>query len=304
MPIELKLPDVGEGIARRGSRPVAVAEGAVVKEDDPLVEILTVQARTSKFPRRVSGTFLKILAAARADRERRGALASSSGARAGCRRVYRVPASSDRPTHPRREATEPGQGSSPKGPGAPGRGRARHPRSSETAKDLGWRWCAVPGTGPGWPDHEEDVGERRRPKRCGVPRRLHVGGAGPPQRETTDDRAEDGRRKFRVPHALLVDEAASRVSWRSARRWRETASGRGVRITILPFIMKAVARGRSPGGTPPDARCDRSPGGDRPQEEGRRRDGRGRRGRSWSVPIVRNADANRSFEAGPGRSNG
>jgi pyruvate dehydrogenase E2 component (dihydrolipoamide acetyltransferase) len=61
MPFELKLPDVGEGIAEGEIVRWLVAEGAVVKEDDLLVEILTDKANI-ELPSPVSGTILKILA--------------------------------------------------------------------------------------------------------------------------------------------------------------------------------------------------------------------------------------------------
>ena len=61
MPIELKLPDVGEGIAEGEVVRWLVAEGAQVKEDDLLVEILTDKANI-ELPSPVSGTILKILA--------------------------------------------------------------------------------------------------------------------------------------------------------------------------------------------------------------------------------------------------
>ena len=62
MPIELKLPDVGEGIAEGEVVRWLVAEGAQVKEDDPLVEVLTDKANV-EIPSPVTGSVVKILAA-------------------------------------------------------------------------------------------------------------------------------------------------------------------------------------------------------------------------------------------------
>ncbi|MGZ9149106.1 MAG: biotin/lipoyl-containing protein, partial [Candidatus Deferrimicrobiaceae bacterium] len=61
MPIELKLPDVGEGIAEGEVVRWLVAEGAAIQEDDPLVEILTDKANV-EIPSPVTGTVVKIVA--------------------------------------------------------------------------------------------------------------------------------------------------------------------------------------------------------------------------------------------------
>ena len=63
MSIELRLPDVGEGIAEGEIVRWLVEEGAQVKEDDLLVEILTDKANI-ELPSPVSGTLLRILAKA------------------------------------------------------------------------------------------------------------------------------------------------------------------------------------------------------------------------------------------------
>ncbi|OYV75421.1 MAG: hypothetical protein B7Z74_01145, partial [Deltaproteobacteria bacterium 21-66-5] len=47
--------------------------------------------------------------------------------------------------------------------------------------------------------------------------------------------------KTRVPHALLVDEADVSGLLAEREKMREIGEREGVRITILPFIMKAVA---------------------------------------------------------------
>ena len=47
--------------------------------------------------------------------------------------------------------------------------------------------------------------------------------------------------KTRVPHALLVDEADVSGLLAGRAKMREIGEREGVRITILPFLMKAVA---------------------------------------------------------------
>ncbi|MGZ8450048.1 MAG: dihydrolipoamide acetyltransferase family protein, partial [Candidatus Deferrimicrobiaceae bacterium] len=206
MPIELKLPDVGEGIAEGEIVRWLVAEGAQVKEDDLLVEILTDKANI-ELPSPVSGTLLKILA--------------QPG------QVVKVgePIALIEP-----EAS--------KTAGAGGEVLAT-PIVRKLAKELGVELGAAHGSGPGGRITEEDV------QRAAAP-------AATPGESTSEERIPfKGKRrmiarkmtaaKTRVPHALLVDEADVSGLLAERAKMRETGEREGVRITVLPFIMKAVA---------------------------------------------------------------
>src|SRR5512134_2883652 len=61
MAFELRLPDIGEGVAEGEIVRWLVAEGATVKEDDLLVEVLTDKADI-EIPSPVDGVLAKILA--------------------------------------------------------------------------------------------------------------------------------------------------------------------------------------------------------------------------------------------------
>jgi len=209
MPIDLKLPDVGEGIAEGEVVRWLVAEGAQVKEDDPLVEILTDKANV-EIPSPVSGTVMKILA--------------SPGQVVKVGELLAL--------------IEPG---AVKAAAAGGEVLAT-PVVRKLAKDLGVDLGDVPGTGPGRRVTEEDV---RRAASPGEP-------TGTPPESASEERIPfKGKRrmiarkmvaaKTRVPHALLVDEADVSGLLAERTRIRETGEWAGVRITILPFIMKAVA---------------------------------------------------------------
>jgi pyruvate dehydrogenase E2 component (dihydrolipoamide acetyltransferase) len=241
MPIELKLPDVGEGIAEGEVVRWLVAEGAAVKEDDPLVEILTDKANV-EIPSPVTGTVVKILATPGQIVKVGGLLVliePAAGQAAAARHVGALP---DRPASVPREATEPGKGSPPKRAGSPGGDVLATPVVRKVAKDLGVDLGEVPGSGPGGRITEEDV---RRAAGTKVP-------AGIASESTSEERVPfRGRRrmiarkmvaaKTRVPHALLVDEADVSGLLAERAKMRETGEREGVRITILPFIMKAVA---------------------------------------------------------------
>jgi pyruvate/2-oxoglutarate dehydrogenase complex dihydrolipoamide acyltransferase (E2) component len=241
MPIELKLPDVGEGIAEGEVVRWLVAEGAAVKEDDPLVEILTDKANV-EIPSPVSGTVMKILAVP-GQLVKVGELLAliepAAGPSAG---AHHVTASPDHPPSVSRKAMEPGQATpSGKAAGAGGEVLAT-PVVRKLAKDLGVELSALVGSGPGGRITEEDV---RRAAGAKAP-------AGIPAESTAEERVPlKGRRrmiarkmvaaKTRVPHALLVDEADVSGLLAERAKMREIGEREGVRITILPFLMKAVA---------------------------------------------------------------
>jgi pyruvate/2-oxoglutarate dehydrogenase complex dihydrolipoamide acyltransferase (E2) component len=241
MPIELKLPDVGEGIAEGEVVRWLVAEGAQVKEDDPLVEILTDKANV-EIPSPVTGTVVKIVAAPGQIVKVGGLLALVEPAAGRAATAHHATASPDRPPSVPSGAMEPGQGSPSRMAGAPGRDVLATPVVRKVAKDLGVELGAVPGTGPGGRITEEDV--RRAAGRKAA--------AGAPAEPASEERIPfKGRRrmiarkmvaaKTRVPHALLVDEADVSGLLAERTRIRETGEWAGVKITVLPFIMKAVA---------------------------------------------------------------
>jgi pyruvate dehydrogenase E2 component (dihydrolipoamide acetyltransferase) len=240
MPIELKLPDVGEGIAEGEVVRWLVAEGAQVKEDDLLVEILTDKANI-ELPSPLSGTVVKIVA-------QPGQVVNVGGLLAliepppGRAAAYSVPASPGSPASAPGEGVVAGEGPPPKGAGSPAGDVLATPVVRKLAKDLGVDLGAVPGNGPGGRITEEDV---RRAAGAKAP-------AGAPAASASEERVPfRGKRrmiarkmvaaKTRVPHALLVDEADVSGLLAERAKMREIGEREGVRITILPFIMKAVA---------------------------------------------------------------
>ena len=207
--MELTLPDVGEGIAEGEVVRWLVAEGAAVREDDLLVEILTDKANI-EIPSPVTGTVVRILAAP-------GQVVKVGGPLA---------------------LIEP---AAVKTPGAGGAALAT-PFVRKLAKDLGVELEKVAGSGPGGRVTEEDVRRAAGPKAPeGIP-----DGAPPEERVPFRGKRRMIARKMvaaktRVPHALLVDEADVSALLAERAKMRETGERAGVRITILPFVMKAVA---------------------------------------------------------------
>ena len=194
-----------------------------------------------ELPSPVSGTLLKILAPP-GKMVKVGEAIALIEPEAGKAASHRIEPTSDRPASPSAETPESGREVPAKGEGAPGGAVLATPVVRKLAKDLGVDLGAVPGSGPGGRITEEDVRRAAAPK---AP-------AGAPAESAPGERIPfKGRRrmiarkmvaaKTRVPHALLVDEADVSGLLAERAKMREVGEREGVRITILPFIMKAVA---------------------------------------------------------------
>jgi pyruvate/2-oxoglutarate dehydrogenase complex dihydrolipoamide acyltransferase (E2) component len=226
---ELRLPDIGEGVAEGEIVRWLVAEGAPIKEDDLLVEILTDKA-AMEMPSPVTGVLAKIVAQPGQVVPVGAVLAVIEVAGPGPLRA------------------EGKAGGEPKPPDiAPPEGAAPRPRTGDVlatpavrklAKDFGVDIATVSGTGPQGRVTEEDV------RRASAP-------AAPSSTTAAEERIPfRGKRrmaakkmvlsKSTIPHALLVDEADVSNLLAMRESLREIGAKEGVKITILPFIVQAV----------------------------------------------------------------
>jgi pyruvate/2-oxoglutarate dehydrogenase complex dihydrolipoamide acyltransferase (E2) component len=226
---ELRLPDIGEGVAEGEIVRWLVAEGAPIKEDDLLVEILTDKA-AMEMPSPVTGVLAKIVAQPGQVVPVGAVLAVIEVAGPGPLRA------------------EGKAGGEPKPPDiAPPDGAAPRPRTGDVlatpavrklAKDFGVDIATVSGTGPQGRVTEEDV------RRASAP-------AAPSSTTAAEERIPfRGKRrmaakkmvlsKSTIPHALLVDEADVSNLLAMRESLREIGAKEGVKITILPFIVQAV----------------------------------------------------------------
>lgn len=229
MEFELRLPDIGEGVAEGEIVRWLVAEGAPIKEDDLLVEILTDKA-AMEMPSPVTGVLAKIVAQPGQVVPVGAVLAVIEVAGPGPLRA------------------EGKAGGEPKPPDiAPPDGAAPRPRTGDVlatpavrklAKDFGVDIATVSGTGPQGRVTEEDV------RRASAP-------AAPSSTTAAEERIPfRGKRrmaakkmvlsKSTIPHALLVDEADVSNLLAMRESLREIGAKEGVKITILPFIVQAV----------------------------------------------------------------
>src|SRR3972149_6856584 len=186
---ELRLPDIGEGVAEGEIVRWLVDEGTKVKEDDLLVEILTDKA-AMEMPAPVSGILAKIVA--------------QPGQVVQVGEVLAV--------------IEVASGESPgdSKPSSPGGDVLATPVVRKMARDLGVDLSTVSGTGPEGRVTEEDVRGAARLRGEGF-------GGQAPGPTPAGPRADEERIPFRgkrrmaakkmglskstVPHALLVDGA-------------------------------------------------------------------------------------------------
>lgn len=218
MEFELRLPDVGEGIAEGEIVRWLVSEGDRVAEDDLLVEVLTDKANV-EIPSPVSGTVSRIVA-------QPGQVVKVGEVMA----VLEV-------------------AGSPKAPAvAADRGEALAvPAVRKLAKDLGVELSSVRGTGPGGRVTEQDVraaaGIRQAPPEPGRDaERIPFRG----RRRIAARKMSLSKSK--IPHALLVDEADTTNLMAMREGLAEVGERENVRITVLPLILHAVASalGRHP----------------------------------------------------------
>jgi pyruvate dehydrogenase E2 component (dihydrolipoamide acetyltransferase) len=225
---ELRLPDIGEGVAEGEIVAWLVAEGAPVQEDDLLVEILTDKA-AMEMPSPVTGILVRIVA-------KPGQVVKVGEVLAVVEVAEDIP---------KRAEGVAMRGESPPEPTAaaeirpPGGDVLATPAVRKLARDLGVDIEAVTGTGPEGRVVESDV-------------RKAAGGAVPAAAARPDEERLPFRGKRRmaakkmvlskstIPHALLVDEAD--VTHLLAMRAELAEIGRkeGVKITLLPFLIQAV----------------------------------------------------------------
>jgi pyruvate dehydrogenase E2 component (dihydrolipoamide acetyltransferase) len=208
-----------------------VPEGATVKEDDPLVEVLTDKA-DMEIPSPVNGVLSKILAKA-------GQIVKVGEVIArietGVESIHAAGPGKEEvlPTHPRQEVLR----SSREVPRHEGDVPAT-PAVRKLAKDLGVELSRVAGSGPGGRVNEEDV----RKASAGA---AHAGPKPLEERIPFRGKRRLAARKMvlsksSIPHALLVDEADGTNLLTMRASLREIGIREGVKITVLPFIFQAV----------------------------------------------------------------
>lgn len=236
MAFELRLPDIGEGIAEGEIVRWIVAEGTAVKEDDLLVEVLTDKANV-EIPSPVDGVLARILAPPGRTVKVGEVIAFIETV--GAVPVPGAPAKAEKNEAP---AAAPGKEEVPR-PAVPPHGPAGEvlatPAVRKLARDLGVDLSNLAGTGPGGRVTEENV---RAAAEASAPAAAREGAE---ERVPFRGRRRMAARKMvlsksTVPHALLVDEADATNLLAMRASLRDIGESEGVRITLLPFLIQAV----------------------------------------------------------------
>jgi pyruvate dehydrogenase E2 component (dihydrolipoamide acetyltransferase) len=239
---EFKLPDIGEGVTEGEITKWFVKEGDRVKENDPVVEVMTDKV-TVQIPSPVTGQILE-------RRAKEGEIV-----KVGTTLVVfgesgeTLPATSPGPAPERPHAAPPPPPSAPPAP-PPSPVRATEvlaaPAVRRLARELGVDMASVRGTGPSGRITEADV---RAAQRGPAP----VPVAAPVAAEATAGREErlpiHGLRKRIYDKMAKSTATAARFTYveevdmshlvQLRERLNETGTRKGVKLSYLPFIIKA-----------------------------------------------------------------
>ena len=258
MPFEFKFPDIGEGLTEGEIVRWRVKEGETIKEGDPLVEVETDKA-LAEIPSPKTGIVLKILG-----KEKEiikvgqvivviGEKGEGAAAPAPPSRPKSVGVVGQLEEAPEETAAAEAKPVVEK-PALVSEHALATPAVRGLAKELGVDINQVVGTGPGDRVLEKDV------------RQAAEGKAQPaePEKKAAKVKKYDlygyvdriplrgirrsiakamVKSKYTAPHVTTTDEADVTELWEIRAKEKAAAEKRGIKLTILPFIIKAVIAG-------------------------------------------------------------
>ncbi len=242
MAFEFRLPDIGEGVVEGEIIKWHVTPGQKVKEDDPLVEVMTDKA-TVMIPSPRKGTILE-----------------TRGPEGGIVKVGAVLLTLDTGDVVAQVASAPAAEVSkaetsakpaPESKSASGAKSLATPAVRKMAQDMGIDINQVNGTGAGGRVTREDLlgfGKKDAAHvHTPVAQPQQVAAAGVeeiPLRGLRKKIAEKMvQSKHQAPHYTYVDEVDMTDLVKLRNSAREIAAERGIKLTYLPFIMKAIVAG-------------------------------------------------------------
>jgi pyruvate dehydrogenase E2 component (dihydrolipoamide acetyltransferase) len=263
MAFEFKLPDIGEGVHEGEIVKWLVKEGDFVREDQPMVEVMTDKA-TVEIPAPRAGKILK-LNAKEGEVVKVGSvlviIEEIGEAKAEPKReplaVSAAPPPQPEPVAATASATAPAVTVSPPSP-TPTQRVLATPATRKLARELGVDISQIHGTGPGGRVTDEDV-RRFAATRTASPPPPPAPAPKPTAPAYTPSAVVTDRREERIPlrgirkriaehmhqskstaaHFTYVDEVDMTELIQLREQMRPLAEQKGVKLTYLPFIVKA-----------------------------------------------------------------
>ncbi len=243
MVYSFKMPDIGEGIAEGEILKWMVKEGDKVREDQPLVEVMTDKVNV-QIPAPRSGTISKIFV-------REGEIAKVGQTIVDISEEGQTAPVAQRPQSPMTPAREPALSAAPISSAEPAVGVLATPATRRLAREIGVELGSVNGTGPGGRITDDDVrraaGRGRTIPAAAGAMQAQVAQRAPPNEELVPLR---GIRKTIAERMVKSQQTAAQVThvdevdMTELVRLRESlkaeAESKGTRLTYLPFIMKAI----------------------------------------------------------------
>jgi len=247
MTIEFKLPDIGEGVAEGEIVRWIAEEGSTVKEHEPVVEVMTDKA-TVEIPAPADGVVARHLAAA-GDTVPVGTVIfhlETSGAPAQAEAAAPAPA----PAAPTPAAPAPA--APPVAAGAADEKVLAVPSARRVARELGVELALVAGTGRNGVIRRADVEAHAAGAAPTAAAPTQAAAAAPAERPEAETRVPFRgvrrkiaeamvRSKFTAPHFTVVEEVDVTDLVRIRAQAKAIGEVDGVKVTYMPFIMKAVA---------------------------------------------------------------
>jgi pyruvate dehydrogenase E2 component (dihydrolipoamide acetyltransferase) len=270
---EFRLPDIGEGVAEGEVVEWFVKEGQPIQEDAPLVSVLTDKANV-EIPSPKSGRIAKIHAQA-GEKVKVGGLLVTIETEGGGSPAATTPAPAPVPREPPRSGPAPGaarpvpERDTPEAtPSAAGGRVLASPYVRRLATERGIDLRSVRGTGPGGRVTEGDLGKGAEAEAVPPPAESAAPRAAPPRetptpasRTTAEEGPADevervpirGIRRAISDHMALATRTAAHFTYveevdvselvQLRDRMAKHVERQGVKLSYLPFIVKAVVAG-------------------------------------------------------------
>ena len=228
--VEVKLPDIGEGIAEGEVAKWLVKEGDHVSKYQPLVEVITVKVNV-EIPSPYEGRVVKLLA--------------SEGQVLKVGEPLLVIETAEAGEKPVEETAQPLQTEAPVPTAAKPKPQVlATPAVRKLARELGVDLATIQGTGPGGRITEEDVRRAAKPRVEAAPAAT-VAEAKPVQRipikglrRIIADHLTTAKNRAALVTIFDYADASALISLRESLKPR--AEELGVKITYLPIIMKLL----------------------------------------------------------------